>query len=363
MRKRVGNSGRSRSRLANSKPVSLPPLGVPAMKLQLKPLAEQVIVITGGSSGIGLATARAAVKAGAKVVLAARNGDALARIERELSDAGGEAAHVVADVAIRDDVEEIAAAAMRRFGGFDTWVNNAGVGMWGLLEEASDEDSRRLFETNFWGVVNGSLVALRTLRSRGGALINMGSVVSDVSFPIQGMYCASKHAVKGFTDSLREELLHDNAPVSVTLIKPAAIDTPFPRHARNYFDKEPKLPPPVYRPEDVAGAVLHAATHQTRDLFVGGAGVAMAMLGGHAPRVLDWMASKAYPQHFRDEPATHKPGALHAPAADGDTRGGHPGVVLPSAYTWAATHPWFALGIASAVGVAAVALAGGAKKA
>src|SRR5207248_1713190 len=106
----------------------------------------------------------------------------------------------------------IADTAVQRFGGFDTWVNDAGVAIWGKLEEVSDEDSRRLFDTNFWGTVYGSVIAARHLRPRGGALINLGSEVSEVAVPIQGMYAASKHAVKGFTDSLRMELEIDRAP-------------------------------------------------------------------------------------------------------------------------------------------------------
>src|SRR6476661_451642 len=176
------------------------------MGVSLKPLGRQVMVITGASSGIGLCTAKMAAANGARVVLAARNGEALADIERQIDSAGGEAAHVVADVGKREDVQRVADAAIQRFGGFDTWVNDAGISIWGKLEDVSDEDHRRLFETNFWGTVYGSVIAARHLRQRGGALINLGSEVSEVAVPIQGMYAASKHAVKGFTDALRMEL-------------------------------------------------------------------------------------------------------------------------------------------------------------
>jgi len=174
------------------------------MSVKLKPVSEQVIVITGASSGIGLATARAACEQGARVVLAARNGEALAKIEQELTAAGGQAAHVVCDVADRSAVERVARTAVQRFGGFDTWVNNAGVGLWARLEDVTEADARRLFDTNFWGLVHGCQVALPTLKARGGALINVGSELSDVAVPIQGIYVASKHAVKGYTDALRQ---------------------------------------------------------------------------------------------------------------------------------------------------------------
>ncbi len=218
------------------------------MSVSLKPLRDQVMVITGASSGIGLATAQAAATKGARLVLSSRNGAVLQDIERQINGAGGQAIHVVADVGRREEVQRIADAAVQCFGGFDTWVNNAGLSIWGRLEEVSDEDHHRLFETNFWGVVYGSLIAVAHLKRRGGALINLGSLVSDVAIPLQGMYRASKHAIKGFTDALRMELEEEGAPISVTLIKPTSINTPFPQHAKNYMDKEPKLPPPSIHP-------------------------------------------------------------------------------------------------------------------
>lgn len=204
--------------------------------MQLKALHDQVMVITGASSGIGLVTARRAAERGAKLVLAARNEQALQTLAAELQRGGTDAVYVVADVGKEADVERIAQRAWERFGGFDTWVNNAAVGIFGPIVEGQIEDYRRLFETNFWGVVYGSLTAVRHLRGRGGALINVGSAVGDRALPNQGLYSASKHAVKGFTDALRAELEAQGVPISVTLIKPGSIDTPFPQHAKNYMD-------------------------------------------------------------------------------------------------------------------------------
>jgi NAD(P)-dependent dehydrogenase (short-subunit alcohol dehydrogenase family) len=330
----------------------------------LKPLDEQVIVITGASSGIGLATARAAAREGARVVLSARNGAALAEAEAGIRGAGGEAIHVVADVANRADVERIARTAVERFGGFDTWVNDAGVSIWGRLEDVSDEDNRRLFDTNFWGLVNGSLVAARHLETKGGAIINLGSVASDVALPLQGMYCASKHAVKGFTDVLRMELEEKGAPVSVTLIKPGAIDTPFPHHARNYTDREPKLPGPVYVPTEVANAILHAAVHPRRDIYVGGSAKVMSVVNRLAPRLLDWAGTQQKSSQLSSEPPRNPSGALFRPGTDdGRIRGGHPGYVMGSSlYTRSSLHPLassFAVGIA---GLAALAFLGSGRR-
>jgi short-subunit dehydrogenase len=242
------------------------------MAVQLRKLDEQVIVITGATSGIGLTTARAAAESGAKLVLAARSGDALDQLASELRRKGTQVATVAADVGDPADVERIGQAAMQRFGRIDTWVNNAGVSIYGRNEDVALDDMQRLFQTNYWGVVHGSLEAVRHMKHRGGgAIINLGSELSDHAVPLQGIYAASKHAVKAFTDSLRMELEKDKAPISVTLIKPAGIDTMFVPHAKNYMDKEPSLPPPVYAPDLVANAILYSAQHQKRDVFVGGA--------------------------------------------------------------------------------------------
>ena len=161
------------------------------MKLNLKPLNEQVMVITGATSGIGLVTARMAADAGVRLVLSARNEDMLAKLAREVSNRGSDAIYVVADVGNVQDVRRIAQAAVEYFGGFDTWVNNAGVSIYGRITQVAVEDHRRLFDTNFWGVVHGSCMAVEHLRLHGGALITVGSVLSDRASPLQGMYCAS----------------------------------------------------------------------------------------------------------------------------------------------------------------------------
>jgi len=311
------------------------------MKPSLKKVSEQVIVITGASSGIGLATARRAAREGAKLVLAARNVQALDELVRELERSGGQAIRVVADVGRREDVQSIAHAAIERFGGFDTWVNNAGVSIYGRLEEVPVEDFKRLFDTNFWGVVHGSLAALAHLKQRGGALINVGSEVSDVAIPLQGMYSASKHAVKGFTDALRIELEEKGAPVSVTLIRPTAIDTMFVEHAKNYMEVEPQLPPPLYAPDVVAQAILEAAAYRHRDIYVGANAKLSSLLAKFLPRASDYYLRKSAfsSQRTRRPARTHDAGALDAPGVGLHERRGQEPTRHSSAYTTAATHP------------------------
>jgi short-subunit dehydrogenase len=312
------------------------------MSVNLKQLKDQVVVLTGASSGIGLTTARMAAKRGAKLVLAARNEDALRKLVEEIRNGGGQAEYVVADVGNEEDVSKIARVAQTCFGGFDTWINNAGGGIFGPLLDHTTEDSRRLFETNFWGVVYGSLTAARQLSERGGAIINVGSVVSDRAVPLQGMYSSSKHAVKGFTDALRMELEAADAPISITLIKPTSIDTPFPQHARNYLDEEPSLPPPVYAPDLVAEAILHCAETPKRDVIVGGGGKGIVSMGLHLPRVADKvMSSPAFlDQEKSGQPPRQPQGALHAPTFGLQERGEYQGKTREtSLYTQATLHP------------------------
>jgi NAD(P)-dependent dehydrogenase (short-subunit alcohol dehydrogenase family) len=328
------------------------------MKPNLKKLSEQVVVITGPTSGIGLVTARVAAKRGARLVLAARTQGALRELVDEIRAGGGEAEYVVADVGDPQQVKDIADLAIRKFGGFDTWVNNAAVSIYGKMEDVAVEDHRRLFETNYWGVVYGSLAAARHLKGRGGALINVGSVLSDRAVPIQGTYCASKHAVKGFTDALRMELEHDGAPISVTLIKPSSIDTPYRQHAKNYMREEPKNPPPVYAPEPVAEAILYAAEHPVRDIYVGGAGRALTVGAFVAPRltdkVMEFQMFDAQKEEFPS--ASHHNGLDHASGSLLE-RGSYSGHVSESSlYTKSALHPFIAGGLfVAGVGLAYVA--------
>jgi short-subunit dehydrogenase len=316
---------------------------VQTMALKLKNLDEQVIVITGATSGIGLVTARMAAERGAKLVLAARNADALQKLTEEINIRDGEAIYVSANVGDEGDIKKIAAEALNKFGNFDTWVNNAGVSIYGKMEDVETGDFHRLFATNFWGVVYGSLVAARNLKQFGGAIINIGSTLSDVSIPLQGMYCASKHAVKGFTDALRLELEAEEAPISVTLVKPGAIDTPYIEHAKNYMDVEPAPPPPLYAPETVAQTILYCAENPVRDIFVGAGGRMLALAGEYAPRLTDvYMENTMLGSQKSDQPVNgrKKESLWDAPDNSLSERGGYEGHVAESSvYTTAALHP------------------------
>jgi short-subunit dehydrogenase len=248
------------------------------MSITLKPLSEQVIVITGASSGIGLATVEAAARERAKLVLVARS-----------------------ELTLKD---------------------NAGVSIYGRLDQIDLEDARRMFDVDFWGVAYGSLVALRHLRQSGGAIINIGSEVSEAAIPLQGFYVAAKHAVKGFTEVLRIEAQElDQAPVSITLVEPGATDTPFPENARNFMDSEPQLPTPQSDPADVAEAILKAATKPTRVVRVGASALMNTTMARLAPGLAEKMAAKQEAKQQRDEPPRNPQGTLYEPSESGRLRG------------------------------------------
>ena len=293
------------------------------MRAQLRPVSEQVIVITGASSGIGLVTARAAAAKGAKVVLAARNEEALRTLAAEIEGQGGEALAVRCDVGVPEDVAEVARAAIERFGRFDTWVNNAGVSIFGRLVDVSLEDMRRVMDTVHWGAVYGSLEAVRHFHATrtpddAGAIVNIGSFFGDRAVPIQSSYMSAKHAMHGFTEGLRMETESDGEPVSITLVHPGRIDTPYNDHAQSYIPDKPAHRGVVYPPQAVSDAILHAAQTPTRDMFVGGQARVLALVGGLAPRLTDWMMEPyAYPSQTKDEPSQPREDSALWHAGDG----------------------------------------------
>jgi len=331
---------------------------------RLKTLAQQVIVITGASSGMGLSTARIAARAGACVFLAARDAVALRRICDEIHGTGGQAGFLAIDVGSEAEVEALAEAAIKRFGGFDSWINVAGVCLVGPLKDVSTADHQRLFQTNYWGVVHGSMAAVRHFRERGqpGALVNVGSAASDVVLPFAGTYAASKFAVKAFTNALRVELLHERLPVSVTLIKPSAVDSLLTEHAKTTLGAATRLPGPRYTPAVVARAILGAVQRPRREIAIGSPALIGAAVANLFPRATEWLMSRIGADDVvdADRPAP-TPNALDGVPTEGQVRSGRYPARDFSVTTAAQMNP-AATASLLVLGVAAVALIAGRKR-
>lgn len=323
-----------------------------------EPIGEQVIVITGASSGIGLSTARRAARQGARVVLAARNRRSLEAAVAAIRAEGGAALAVPTDVADREQVENLARAAVDTYGRIDTWVNNAGVlNTAGFLEQPI-EDFEQVMRINFLGQVYGARAALPHLARTAGALVCVGSAYSDRGSPYWTAYSASKHAVKGWLDGLRVELQAQGSPVRVTLVKPATINTPLFRKAKTQTGATPRGVPPVYSPTLVAEAILRAAQGEERDIYVGDTALLLSLGERLSPGLVDhFMRLVAIPLQESDEPkSADAPSNLYAPV---DDDGGEHGTLHEwpwSPYQAARRHPAAALAGLLGVGTLAYAL-------
>ena len=312
------------------------------MKINLRPLPEQVIVVMGASSGIGRASALELARRGATVVVAARGGPALTSLVAEIEAGGGVASAVVADVTITEDVQGVADHAVATYGRIDTWVQVSGVLLVANFDDTTPEEFARVIDVNLLGQVHGAKAALPALRDRGGAFISISSMGAKRSIPLQTAYCASKHGVDGFLEALRVELQHDAVPVSLTQIMPATINTPLFDNARTKIGVKPTAPPPGYPPASVAGAVVYAAEHPVRDIVVGGSAKALIVTQQIAPRLLDLLFRRfGYQLHDTGEPkAPTAPDNLDHPLPGrGHVEGSIGPITLTrSAYTWLQTH-------------------------
>lgn len=256
--------------------------------MQLKPLNEQVVVVVGASSGIGRETALRLGKAGAKVVVSARDQQGLDTLVNEISEQGGQAISVVADVSDFAQVKSVADRAVAEYGRLDTWAHVAAVEIYAKFEDTTPEEFKQLIEINLMGQVYGAKAALPYIREQGrGALIHVSSVEGVVSLPYQSAYAASKHGIIGFADSLRLELKHENVPISVSTILPASINTPIFDKALTRLGVRPMGVPPVYEPGLVADMIVYAAAHPSRELIAGGAGKILAITKKLSPSLMD----------------------------------------------------------------------------
>lgn len=285
-----------------------------------KPIDQQVVVITGASSGIGRETALRLAGHGAKVVVAARRDEALDELVQQIRDEGGEATAVPTDVSVFEEVQALAHAAVDAYGRIDTWVNNAGVLIVGEFEKTELDEARRLFDVNFWGEVHGMKAALGVMREQGaGTVINVTSVTARRPLPLMSFYSASKAGLNGLTEALRTEL--DNSGIEVCMVMPATIDTPLYENARSKEGVAAKPAPPIYPPSEVARAIEETAISPKRDVYAGPAGFLFNLNNILAPALLDKILAKVgRPAELTDEPEpTHGHDNLDSPLRDSPT--------------------------------------------
>lgn len=276
-----------------------------------RPAAEApslVVVITGASSGVGRAIAQRFGERRARVGLIARGIDGLEGARRDVERAGGEALVLPLDVADADAVDAAAARVIERWGHIDLWVNNAMVSVFSPIAQMTAAEYRRVTEVTYLGVVHGTCAALRYMRERdAGAIIQIGSALAYRSIPLQSAYCAAKAAVRGFTDSLRSELAHDDSNIKLSMLQLPAINTPQFEVVRNKLGKHAQPVPPIYQPEVIADAVEYVLAHPAREMWIGTSAI-KAIVGQRliAGRLDRYLARTCYQTQVTDAlPPTH----------------------------------------------------------
>lgn len=287
-----------------------------------------VAVVTGASSGIGRAVARELGAQGAKVALIARNVEALAAAAREIRDVGGEALVIPLDVSDAQAVQDAADHVVAQWGNIDVWINNAMISVFAPADRIKPAEYRRVTEVNYLGYVYGTLAALRVMKPRNeGVIVQIGSALAYRSIPLQSAYCASKAAIRGFTDSLRSELLHQNSRIHLTMLQLPAVNTPQFEVVRSRLSGHPQPVPPIYQPEVIARAVLHAIRHPRRELWIGWSAMKAIVGQRLIPGLLDrYLAKRAWDGQTTDDlppghPLEHREDNIDTPIP-GD-RGAH----------------------------------------
>ncbi|TAK00097.1 MAG: SDR family NAD(P)-dependent oxidoreductase [Candidatus Manganitrophaceae bacterium] len=264
----------------------------------------EVVVITGASAGVGRALVREFAQRKAKIGLLARGKDGLEGARKEVEAAGGEALVLPTDVADPDQVEAAAAAVEQAFGPIDIWVNNAMVTVISPFKEMTAAEFRRVTEVTYLGAVYGTMAALKRMLPRDrGTIVQVGSALAYRSIPLQSAYCGAKHGIKGFTDSIRSELIHDKSRVRITMVQLPALNTPQFSWAKTRLPNQPQPVPPIFQPEVAAEAIYWAAHHDRRELSVGWPTVKAIEGNKVIPGFLDWyLAGFGYTGQQTDQP-------------------------------------------------------------
>lgn len=324
-------------------------------------MARGVAIVTGASAGVGRATARALAARGWSLGLLARGIDGLKAAEEEATALGARALAVPTDVADERAVEDAADAVERALGPIDAWVNDAMVGVFGPFLDLTPEDFRRVVDVTFLGTVNGTRSALARMVPRDrGVVVQVGSALAYRGIPLQSAYCASKHAIQGFTDSVRAELLHERSAVRVCEVHLPAMNTPQFRWVKSYLPNEAQPVPPIYQPEIAARAIARVLEHPRRETWVGASTAATILANRVAPGLLDrylgWTGSRS---QQTDEPVDHlRPFNLYEPVpGDHGARGAFDDrAASRSPQAWAAGYRRAIAGAVAAALIAAVSI-------
>ncbi len=277
---------------------------------------REVVVITGASAGVGRATAQAFAKRGARVGLIARGKDGLEGARVDVENAGGEALAIPTDVARSEEVEAAAEAIEKQFGPIDIWVNNAMTTIFSPFREITADEFKRATEVTYLGTVYGTMAAIRRMHPRNrGTIVQVGSALAYRSIPLQAPYCGAKHAIAGFTDSLRSELIHDRSNIHLTMVQMPALNTPQFSWCKTKLPRHPQPVPPIFQPEVAAEAIVWAAHHRRREVFVGTPTVQAIEGNKLAPGLLDtYLARTCYDGQQTEEPVSpDRPNNLFEP--------------------------------------------------
>jgi len=320
-------------------------------------MSKQVVVVTGASAGLGRAVVRAFAAGGADIGLLARGLDGLNAARREVIALGGKAVVAPTDVSDADAVEDAADRVERELGPIDVWVNNAMVSVFSPVKELEPDEVKRVTEVTYLGVVYGTLAALRRMLPRDrGSIVQVGSALAYRGIPLQAAYCGAKHAIQGFTESLRCELLHDQSGVHVSMVQLPAMNTPQFDWVKSRLPREPQPVPPIYEPEVAAEAIVWAAAHRRREISVGGS-TAIAIWGNKfaAPLGDRYLARTGFDSQQTDQPADpNRPNNLWFPLPGDHGAHGRFGrrSWSTSAQTWVDEHLFTILGaVAAGLGV------------